>query len=135
MTIGYRTTLAEDAKLRQRIRAIAQEHRRLGCRLHVLLKREGYLINHKKAVPALSGREADDAPPWWPQARAIGTSAPMLVSMTPNHRWSLDFVADQLTDGRRYGILTAVDDCTRECLALVAGHLARRPPRGPDRTD
>ena len=33
---------------------------------------------------------------------------------------SLDFVADQLTDGRRFRILAIVDDCTRECLALVA---------------
>lgn len=34
--------------------------------------------------------------------------------------WSLDFVSDQLTDGRRFRILTVVDECTRECLALVA---------------
>ena len=40
--------------------------------------------------------------------------------MAPNDRWSLDFVSDQLTDGRRFRILTVVDDCTRECLALVA---------------
>jgi putative transposase len=52
--------------------------------------------------------------------RAIGTRAPMTVAMTPNDRWSLDFVSDQLTDGRRFRILTVVDDCTRECLALVA---------------
>ena len=52
--------------------------------------------------------------------RAIGTRAPMMVPMAPNDRWSLDFVSDQLTDGRRFRILTVVDDCTRECLALVA---------------
>jgi putative transposase len=44
----------------------------------------------------------------------------MLVPMAPNERWSLDFVSDQLTDGRRFRVLTVVDDCTRECLALVA---------------
>src|ERR1051326_8215435 len=37
-----------------------------------------------------------------------------------NQRWSLDFIHDQLTDGRRFRILAIVDDCTRECLALVA---------------
>jgi hypothetical protein len=88
-------------------------------RLHVLLKREGYVINHKKlfrlyrkeklAVRRRGGRK-----------RAIGTRAPMLVPMAPNDRWSLDFVSDQLTDGRRFRIVTVVDDCTRECLALVA---------------
>jgi putative transposase len=44
----------------------------------------------------------------------------MLVPMAPNDRWSLDFVSDQLTDCRRFRILTIVDDCTRESLALVA---------------
>jgi len=77
------------------------------------------VINHKKlfrlyreeklAVRRRGGRK-----------RAIGTRAPMMVPVAPNDRWSLDFVSDQLTDGRRFRILTVVDDCTRECLALVA---------------
>jgi transposase InsO family protein len=49
--------------------------------------------------------------------RAIGTRAPPLAS---NDRWSLDFVTDQLTDARRFRILTVVHDCTRESLGLVA---------------
>jgi putative transposase len=44
----------------------------------------------------------------------------MMIPLRPNERWSLDFVADQMTDGRRFRILAIVDDCTRECLALVA---------------
>jgi len=120
MSMRYKTTRADDAALRQRMKAIAHERRRFGYRrLHVLLKREGYMINHKKlfrlyreeklAVRRRGGRK-----------RAIGTRAPMAVPMAPNDRWSLDFVSDQLTDGRRFRILTVVDDCTRECLALVA---------------
>ena len=38
----------------------------------------------------------------------------------PNQRWSLDFQADALADGRRFRIFAVVDDFTRECLALVA---------------
>jgi putative transposase len=120
MTMRYQTSRADDAGLRQRMKAIAHERRRFGYRrLHVLLKREGYVINHKKlfrlyreeklAVRRRGGRK-----------RAIGTRAPMMVPMAPNDRWSLDFVSDQFTDGRRFRILTVVDDCTRECLALVA---------------
>jgi putative transposase len=120
MTMRYRTIRTDDVGLRQRMKAIALERRRFGYRrLHVLLKREGYVINHKKlyrlyreeklAVRRRGGRK-----------RAIGTRAPMLVPMAPNERWSLDFVSDQLTCGRRFRILTVVDDCTRECLALVA---------------
>ena len=52
--------------------------------------------------------------------RALGTRAPMLVPLAPNQRWSLDFVSDQFTDCRRFRVLTVIDDCTRECLALVA---------------
>jgi putative transposase len=52
--------------------------------------------------------------------RAIGTRAPMLIPMAANDRWSLDFVSDQLTDRRRFRVLTVVDDCTREYLGLVA---------------
>jgi putative transposase len=44
----------------------------------------------------------------------------MLIPLRPNERWSLDFVSDQLTDGRRFRILTVVDDCTRENIALIA---------------
>ncbi len=52
--------------------------------------------------------------------RALGTRAPMLVPLMPNQRWSLDFVSDQFTDCRRFRVLTVVDDCTRECLGLIA---------------
>ena len=44
----------------------------------------------------------------------------MLVPLCLNERWSLDFVSDQFTDGRRFRVLAIVDDCTRENLALVA---------------
>ena len=120
MTVRYQTTRTDDATLRERMKAIAHERRRFGYRrLHVLLKREGFLVNHKRlfrlyreerlAVRRRGGRK-----------RAIGTRAPMMIPMQPNDRWSLDFVSDQLTDGRQFRILTIVDDCTRECLALVA---------------
>ena len=51
--------------------------------------------------------------------RALGTRPPMVVPQLPNDRWSLDFVSDQFVDGRRLRILVLVDDCTRECLALI----------------
>ena len=44
----------------------------------------------------------------------------MPLAAAPNARWSLDFAADVLADGRRFRILCVVDDCTRECLALIA---------------
>ena len=43
-----------------------------------------------------------------------------MLPCRPNERWSLDFVSDAFTDGRRFRVLTVVDNFTRECLALVA---------------
>ncbi|KMK67731.1 hypothetical protein IMCC21224_112604 [Puniceibacterium sp. IMCC21224] len=34
-------------------------------------------------------------------------------------RWSLDFVSDSLSCGRRFRILNVIDDFSRECLAAV----------------
>ena len=51
--------------------------------------------------------------------RAMGVRAPLDLPSGPNERWSLDFVSDAFTDGRRFRILAAVDDFTRECLALI----------------
>ena len=52
--------------------------------------------------------------------RALGTRAPMALPQSANQRWSMDFMSDTLTDGRRFRILAVVDDFTRECLCLVA---------------
>jgi putative transposase len=120
MTMRYQVTRVDDGVLRERMKAIAHERRRFGYRrLHVLLRREGHLVNHKRlfrmyreeklTVRRRGGRK-----------RAMGTRAPMLIPVAPNDRWSLDFVSDQLTDGRRFRVLTVIDNCTRECLALVA---------------
>ena len=51
--------------------------------------------------------------------RALGTRKPMVLSDGPNQRWSLDFVNDAFTDGRRFRILTVIDDFTRENIGLV----------------
>ena len=50
----------------------------------------------------------------------MGTRRPLEVPLVANQRWSLDFVSDQVSDGRRFRILTVIDNCTRECLGLVA---------------
>ena len=51
--------------------------------------------------------------------RALGVRAPLALPSGPNERWSLDFVSDSFTDGRRFRILAIVDDFTRESLALI----------------
>ena len=51
--------------------------------------------------------------------RAIGTRAPIVVPQALNQRWSLDFVSDQLGNGRRFRLLNVIDDFNSECLAAV----------------
>lgn len=51
--------------------------------------------------------------------RAIGTRAPIVVPCAPNQRGSLDFVSDQLANGRRFRILALIDGFNSECLATV----------------
>ena len=110
---------SDDAEVRRRLRAPASERRRFGYRrLHLLLKREGIVANHKKLF-RLYREERLTVRRGGGRKRALGTRAPMTLPQGPNQRWSLDFVADQLVDGRRFRVLVVVDDFTRECLALV----------------
>jgi putative transposase len=120
MTLRYRSRRPHDGVLRERMKALAHERRRFGYRrLHVLLRREGYVVNHKRLF-RLYREERLTVRRRGGRKRAIGTRAPMALPVRPNDRWSLDFVSDQLLDGRRFRILAVVDDCTRECLSLVA---------------
>ena len=119
-SVRYLPRRGDDSDLRARLRALSAERRRFGYRrLHLLLRREGVVINHKKlrrlyALERLQVRRRGG------RKRALGTRAPMTLPQGPNQRWSLDFVSDTLTDGRRLRILTVVDDFSRECLCLAA---------------
>ena len=119
-SIRYRHRRADDSALRERLRSLAAERRRFGYRrLHILLHREGTSVNHKK-LRRIYAEERLQVRRRGGRKRALGTRAPMALPQRPNQRWSLDFVSDMLTDGRRFRILAAVDDFTRECLCLVA---------------
>ena len=119
-SVRYLRRRCDDSDLRARLRALSAERRRFGYRrLHLLLRREGVVINHKKlrrlyALERLQVRRRGG------RKRALGTRSPMTLPQGPNQRWSLDFVSDTLTDGRRLRILTVVDDFSRECLCLAA---------------
>ena len=115
----YRCRRPEETAIRERLRELAAERRRFGYRrLGWMLAREGHTVNHKKLyriyreerlmVRRRRGRKT-----------ALGTRAPMVLPGRINQRWSLDFVSDTLSHGRRFRILCIVDDFSRECLATV----------------
>lgn len=118
-SIRYRSCRADDADLRGRLRELAGQRRRFGYRrLHVLLRRDGLTINRKK-TQRLYREEGLTVRRRKSRRRAVGARAPAPVLALPNQRWSLDFVHDQLTTGRRFRVLNIVDDVTRECLRAV----------------
>jgi putative transposase len=119
-SVRYRSRRPDDRALRERLRTLASERRRFGYRrLHILLRREGTRVNHKK-LRRLYAEERLQVRRRGGRKRALGTRAPMALPRGPNQRWSLDFAADAFTDSRRFRILAVVDDFTRECLCLVA---------------
>jgi putative transposase len=118
--LRYRPRRPDDSAIRQRLRELALERRRFGYRrLGLLLAREGIRINRKKLL-RLYREEGLKVRRRRGRKRAMGTRAPMTIPQAPNHRWSLDFLSDSFTDGRRFRIFAVVDDFSRECLALVA---------------
>jgi putative transposase len=116
----YRSRRPDDAELRARIRALAEDRRRFGYRrLFILLRRDGE-ASGKNRIYRLYREEGLSVRRRKGRRRATGTRAPIPVVVRANARWSLDFVHDQMANGRRFRILNIVDDVTRECLASVA---------------
>ena len=119
-SMRYQSRRGNDAELRDAIKRVSRERRRFGYRrIHVMIAREGFEVNHKK-VRRIYVEEKLQVRRRGGRKRALGTRKPMVLPDGPNQRWSLDFVSDALTDGRRFRILTVVDDFSRENLVLIA---------------
>ena len=119
-TYRYASKRTGDEELRARLRELAAQRRRFGYRrLGRMLERQGIKLNHKKLY-RLYKEERLTVRKRGGRKRALGSRAPMAIPQDRNLRWSLDFVMDTLVSGRRFRILTVVDDFTRECLGLVA---------------
>ncbi len=102
------------------MKKVAGERRRFGYRrIHLMLERQGIRMNQKK-LRRLYREEKIQVRKRGGRQRALGTRRPMVLPGRTNERWSLDFVSVALTDGCRFRVLAVVDDCSRECLALVA---------------
>jgi putative transposase len=118
-SVRYRSRRPDETQVRQRLRDLAAERRRFGYRrLHLMLENEGCKMNQKR-FRRLYREEGLVVRKRCGRKRALGTRAPIELPSGPNIRWSLDFVSDSFTDGRRFRILAVVDDFTRECLGLV----------------
>ena len=119
-SVRYKSVRPDDEHLRVAMREVAAERRRFGYRrIHVMLERQGIIMNQKK-LRRLYREEKLQVRKRGGRKRALGTRRPMVLPSCANERWSLDFLSDAFTDGRRFRVLAVVDDYSRECLALVA---------------
>ncbi|PZP19378.1 MAG: IS3 family transposase [Kocuria rhizophila] len=130
-SVRYLHRRTTDAELRDELRKAAEKHRRFGYRrLHVILRRDGHVLNRKR-TQRLYREEGLSVRRRRSRKRAIGTRAPLVTEALANARWSVDFVQDQFADGRRFRILNVIDDVTKESLAAVvdtsiSGHRVAR---------
>jgi putative transposase len=110
----------EDDQLQARIIELAQERRRFGYRrIHALLRREGHQINHKRTYRLY--REANLAVRQRKKRQGVAVPRePLVLPQKRNAVWSMDFIFDALSSGRRLKVLAIVDDCTKELVDLVA---------------
>jgi putative transposase len=117
----YRSVADDQVPLRMRLRDLAAARVRYGNRrLHVLLQREGWRVNHKRVerlyrIEGLSLRR---------QARTKRLGLPRVpvpLPTRPSDEWGMDFLADRLADGRRFRVLTFVDYVSRVSPAIEAG--------------
>ena len=108
----------DEEVIRKRLRELAQTRRRFGCpRLHVMLRREGFVINHKRTeriyrqeglILRIRRRKK--------MSSLLRTDIPK--PDYPNHIWSMDFMRDSLANGRAIKILAVVDEYTRKCFRI-----------------
>jgi len=107
----------QEEKLRGRLRTLAGERRRFGYRrLTVLLRREGWAVNHKR-VYRLYRQEGLGVRRRKRKRIGAGERQALAIPTRPNQRWSMDFISDALSEGRKFRSLNIVDDFSRECLA------------------
>jgi len=124
--IRYSSRADPQSALRMRLRDLASARVGYGYRrLHILLWREGWRVNHKRVYRLYreEGLGMRKRPPRRRKACLKREARP--VAVVKNECWSMDFMSDQLFDGCRFRLLTIVDNHTRESLAIHVGQRIR----------
>ncbi len=116
----YQSRRDSQTALRMRLKDLAAVRVRYGYRrLHVLLRREGWAVNHKR-IHRLYAEEGLSIRTKLPRRKRAWRSRQGRPEVgSPNEVWSMDFMFDQLFDGRPFRILTVLDVHTREGLSTI----------------
>ncbi|WP_438272940.1 IS3 family transposase [Zobellia uliginosa] len=119
----YKAKGRSDELLRMRMNEIASVRIRYGFwRIHILLRREGFMDNHKRMyrVYCEEGLNLRSKRPKRNRSAAHRQPSEGSASSS-NECWSMDFVSDQFYNASRFRALTVVDNYSRKCLAIHAG--------------
>lgn len=125
-TIRHKSIADPQTALRMRLRDLAMARIGYGYRrLHILIEREGWHVNHKRVYRLYreEGLAMRKRPPRRRKACLKRDLRPLAAEK--NECWSMDFMSDELFDGRRIRLLTIVDNHTRESLAIHVGQRVR----------
>jgi len=122
----YKSTKRDESVIRKRMREIAQVRVRYGFeRIFILLRREGFKDNHKRVYRLYKAEELNLRSKRPKRNKAAAHRMERLHINKPNKSWSMDFVADQLFNGKKFRALTVIDNFTRKCLAIIIGQSLR----------
>ena len=120
-SLHYKPKVQDDDALRLAMIRLAKQYVRYGYRkITELLRIEGWRINHKK-VEHLWREEGLKLPERHKKRWRLyhkDSSVIRLRPMHPNHVWAIDFVHDKLSNGRRYKMLTVLDDILARSFAI-----------------
>lgn len=118
----YQPNSSRNIELKKRLLELAELRPRFGCpRLHVLVRREGWQVNHKRTERLYRQLNLSLRRRKRKRARS-GIRIVLASASRANERWSMDFVSDCLDGGRKFRALTIVDDFTRESPAIEVDH-------------
>ena len=118
-TLRYQPRDDGNGRLRERLTELAGQHRRHGYRmLHSRLRIDGWAINVKRTYrvyreEGLMVRKRRRKKLPMPERQ------PLVRPLQPDEVWSMDFVFDELANGRRVKTLTVVDDCSKEAVQIA----------------
>ena len=100
------------------MKALAVEYFRYGYQiLHSLLKGEGLVVNKKRTYRIYTEESLQVRTK--KRKKLQRPRQPMEVPININEKWSMDFVSDQLSDGRRFRVLNIVNDYSREMVVQL----------------
>lgn len=121
VTARHKAAPDKDEALRKRMRELAEQRKSFGApRLHALLKQEGLVVNHKR-TERIYREEKLSLRKHKRKHHAVSTRKSDNPAEGPLECVAMDFVHDNLADGRSIRILSMIDLWDRSCPAMAVG--------------